>query len=412
MKSLFKEYLIPFAASLLVLVVALALGLSTQGIAATTVILLIWVGYLLIRSYRREGGAGKAKGRDVAGKSHDEVAAMGRQVDAEVNALVREIRDDLSRIRTLVIDAVSTLQQSFNGLDSSSRNQTDSITSILNNLCLENEQEQDRITFKRFAEETDEVLRHFVDHVVSVNADCMNLVGKIDELIFQMDKADNLLGDVKGIADQTNLLALNAAIEAARAGEAGQGFAVVADEVRTLSQRSDRFNEEIRSVLGESRADIENARELIAKLASKDTCFATESKSRVDEEMREIGKLNVEMSRRLAELSSINQGIHDSVSNAVRSLQFEDIVTQVAASAMDKLGHLEKLVSIVDEGMDKLASGNDGEDREEHLLQQLQELRSRIDEETIGYKARTRKVVGQESMNEGEVELFEEGGRK
>ncbi len=409
MKALVKEYLVPLIASLLVLVVALALGLSVTGGAAVVAVLIIWVGYLMIGSSRHIGGPGKTKGRDAVSDSRNEVIAVGRQVGVGVNDQVREICDDLSRIRTLVTDAVSTLQRSFNALDSSSRKQTDSIASILNDLCLENGQKRDRITFKSFAEETDEVLRHFVDHVVSVNADCMSLVGKIDELVFQMDKAESLLGDVKGIADQTNLLALNAAIEAARAGAAGRGFAVVADEVRTLSQRSDRFNEEIRSVLGKSREDIESARELIAKLASKDTRFATESKSRVDEEMREIGKINSEMSHRLDELSSINKGIHEDVSDAVRSLQFEDIVTQVAASAMDKLGHLEKLVSILDEGMDKLVSGNDAEDKEDYFLRQLRELRSRIDEETAGYKSRARKVVRQESMNEGEVEIFEEG---
>jgi methyl-accepting chemotaxis protein len=409
-KTLFQNRLIPLAGSLVIFAAALAFGVSGIGVIALSAILLLWAGFSFV------GGSGHVSPRkgettaDASGKLEGEVAALCRDVELDIKELVQEVREELDRVRVLVQEAVHTLQQSFSGLDTYSRAQQDAVTKLINNLHPDNggEQPENGLSFERFARETDVVLRHFVDHVVSVSDDCVQLVEQIDGLVEQMNKADNLLGDVKGIADQTNLLALNAAIEAARAGEAGRGFAVVADEVRTLSQRSERFNEEIRSVLGESRSDIEHAKGIVTRISSKDTDFAMESKSRVDEEMEEIKMFNEDIGLRLAEISTINENIHNGVVDAVRCLQFEDIVSQLSTSTNNKLQYLANLVSTVDEGLAGLIGSAEEQRGLECFVQRLNELRARINQEKIAFRAENHDVVDQKSMREGDVELFDE----
>ncbi len=87
-----------------------------------------------------------------------------------------------------------------------------------------------------------------------VVADVVHTMSGISE---SSKKIADIINVIDGIAFQTNILALNAAVEAARAGEQGRGFAVVAGEVRSLAQRSAQAAKEIKDLITQSVARVE-----------------------------------------------------------------------------------------------------------------------------------------------------------
>ncbi|WXL25162.1 methyl-accepting chemotaxis protein [Ectopseudomonas mendocina] len=195
-----------------------------------------------------------------------------------LNSKVRELQDieeSLNRLRTYLVELVSTIRRHAEEVLGSSRtladmsgnlhssaqrqtHDTSLIHSSLGELQASIQQVAgDATQATQASRSATDALEHG-QHVINQSLTGLHdLVGQvqgnaqaIENLAEETATIGNVLTVIRGIAEQTNLLALNAAIEAARAGELGRGFAVVADEVRSLSQRTSGATAEIQALIG------------------------------------------------------------------------------------------------------------------------------------------------------------------
>ena len=305
------------------------------------------------------------------------------------------IRTENQQIDSLVQDAIKNLSNSFHGLNEQSQQQGGLLARLL-------KQGDDGQGITEFIQEIDELLSYFVDMILSTSKDSMYIMHRLDDMTIKVDSVFSLLDDVKDIATQTNLLALNAAIEAARAGEAGRGFAVVADEVRKLSKKSDDFSEEINFLAKEVKDTLVSASEVINRVVSADMSVALSGKKKVEGMSEVMADLSEQSFQILGQTEEVTQQITLMVNQAVTSLQFEDMCTQLSAHIMHRLDSVAELSGLVEQLHEARMKPEQ--------ISDYRALLTRIETTLSALKPKIKlaehQAVSQEDLDTGEIELF------
>jgi len=170
------------------------------------------------------------------------VVAEIKRAAGEVQSGAREISQGTGNLSVRTEEQASTLEETASSMDE----MTTTVKATADNASQAREL---ALAARGQAEKGGEIVR------VSVAA--MNGISAASK------KIADIIGVIDEIAFQTNLLALNAAVEAARAGEQGRGFAVVAQEVRTLASRSAVAAKEIKALIQDSVAKVEEGGRLV-----------------------------------------------------------------------------------------------------------------------------------------------------
>ena len=173
------------------------------------------------------------------------------------------------------------------------------------------------------ASQVAEQARQAMQQIHSANQEVTSIVEAIDNIAFQ-----------------TNLLALNASVEAARAGEHGRGFAVVAAEVRNLASRSAGEAEQIRKLIANNVARINEGETLVR--STSDTLEA------ITRRIQQVAALVRDMSAATGEQSAGIEQINQAVTQLEEvTQQNAALVEQVAAASRsldEQAGDMAKLV--------------------------------------------------------------------
>jgi methyl-accepting chemotaxis protein len=261
-----------------------------------------------------------------------DVRELIRDFESAMHATTSQVRLDLERARTVVRDATVRLDRNLRALHQA----TTAHQGALEDVTRAFSATEGAGGGAGFAASSEALLRQFVEEIVRVSRDSMRMIEQLSDLSGHVEGITGCADAIDGLARETRFIAFNARIETHRAGDAGRTFKVVADEVKRLANASSNLSNQIRQGVSACKTELQNTRKTATGLASHDMSRAIDSQRALSDAVTKLDTVN-------KDLESMLDVIGTNVAEAVRALQFEEMIAQIMAATIQRVEGLGEL---------------------------------------------------------------------
>jgi Methyl-accepting chemotaxis protein (MCP) signalling domain len=238
------------------------------------------------------------------------------ELDAALQAVLAVNDADLARTKLLIADAGAQLHSSLTTLARATGDYRKALALVERTVYDPEHLEAS------LAGASSALLNDFVRTMVRVGRDSMATIEEVITLGEQLSLLAKHGEGIDHIAVQTRQISLNARIETQRAGTAGRTFEVVANEVKRLANGSLALSQRMGASVTACQLHLARLRATAESLASNDMSAAVHAHRGLGAAIALLDSVQREL---CVDLSQVDVCI----TQTVRALQFEDMVTQI-----------------------------------------------------------------------------------
>jgi len=344
----------------------------------------------------------------VLGNMHEcmvgEVAAIGNQT-AQVEALLK--------------DAIASLHEAFESIHEVSDQQLQAMTSMMKDVVGDSDEKN---IFQK-AENASTILTGLVDALLASSKNNLNALTTMDLLqkdllAVSMMETENeqLIAElcVCGETEKKNgatIFQLTQQLSQdgdnsdliAQICACGEAEKVNGEKVYALTQKLLGKQHELANYTAKMMAQFKKTHQLIDSVASKDMDEVFAAKEKVEEILQHFFQINEMVTESRVEVNKLNADMRKHLGSAIRALQFEDISTQSLGHTDRHLDRMQGMLNILSEGLPAL--NKDRLDMKDYI-QQLSAIHVAMLAYHQNLQLEDSNPVSQESMDEGDVDLF------
>ena len=264
---------------------------------------------------------------------HKEFIGVLSEIKQSIEYEISIFEQEINRTNQILKEAIPTISNAFKQLESLSHQQQDMISTLMQEPAQFGDANHN--TLESFLIDSNTALEQFFNIISQSHSENVETKKFTQNTVLQFEK-------LLSLAEQVNDF-YNKKTEIKNANEVREPADCTEHENKPKAHNVKEFHEDISNQINSAKLIIEHLEMSVKSMVFEDISIMLNEKEKISEMIEHVSRLTIQTDKSLAALSSLSPQIQATVSEGVRSLQFEDLTFQTLESLKNNVHSLSEI---------------------------------------------------------------------